>query len=100
MREIIQAILKDHEGMRPEFPPRVYFNDFNAASLNLIMIYWYHPPNYWDFLAFNERINQAILTQFNAEGIEFAFPTQTVYLAGDSTKPLNQGEQRHGPGHA
>ncbi len=97
--EIIQAILKDHEGMRPEFPPRVYFNDFNAASLNLIMIYWYHPPNYWDFLAFNERINQAILTQFNAEGIEFAFPTQTVYLAGDSTKPLNQGEQRHGPGH-
>ncbi len=97
--EIIQEILKDHEGMRPEFPPRVHFNDFNTASLNIIMIYWYHPPNYWDFVAFNERINQAILTQFNAEGIEFAFPAQTVYLAGDPKRPLNPGEQQYGPGH-
>ena len=24
-----------------EFPPRVYFNDFNAESLNIVVIYWY-----------------------------------------------------------
>lgn len=97
--EIVREILKDHEGMRPEFPPRVYFNEFNDASLNIIMIYWYHPPSYWDFLAFNERVNQDILAKFNAEGIEFAFPTQTVYLAGDPKRPLNLGEQPHGSGH-
>ena len=79
--EIIQEVLDNHEGMDPEFPPRVYFNDFNDWALNLLVIYWYHPPEYWDYLAFTQRVNLEIFERFNAEGIEFAFPTQTVYLA-------------------
>ncbi len=89
--EIIKDILKDHEGMNPEFPPRVYFNEFNSDSLNILVIYWYHPPNYWDFLQFGERINFEILNRFNSEGIDFAFPTQTLHLAGDKKRPLNVG---------
>ena len=86
--EIIKDILKDHEGMDSEFPPRICFNDFNSDSLNIIVIYWYHPPDYWTFLAFNEKVNKEILTKFNNEGIDFAFPTQTVYLAGDNKRKL------------
>jgi small-conductance mechanosensitive channel len=86
---IIKEILNNHEGMDPEFPPRVYFNEFNDASLNLMMIYWYFPPNYWDFLAFNERVNLQIMRAFEEEGIEFAFPTTTTYLAQDDRRPLN-----------
>jgi MscS family membrane protein len=89
--EIIKDILKDHEGMNPEFPPRVYFNEFNSDSLNILVIYWYHPPNYWDFLQFGERVNSEILRRFNSEGIDFAFPTQTLHLAGDNKRPLNIG---------
>jgi MscS family membrane protein len=77
---IIKDILDGHEGMHPDFPPRVYFSDFNEWSLNLIMIYWYHPPDYWQYMAFSENVNHQILRRFNAEGIEFAFPTQTVHL--------------------
>jgi MscS family membrane protein len=86
---IIKDILNNHKGMDPEFPPRVYFNEFNDASLNLMMIYWYFPPDYWDFLAFNERVNLQIMKAFEAEGIEFAFPTTTTYLAQDDRRPLN-----------
>jgi len=86
--EIIREVLKDHEGMEPDFPPRVFFNDFNSASLNILAIYWYHPPKYWDYLAFSERVNLELLRRFNKEGIEFAFPTQTLYLAGDPRRPL------------
>ncbi|MBE9573529.1 MAG: mechanosensitive ion channel [Proteobacteria bacterium] len=86
---IIREILNNHEGMDPEFPPRVYFSEFNDASLNLMMIYWYFPPNYWDFLDFNERVNLQIMRAFEAEGIEFAFPTTTTYLAQDDRRPLN-----------
>lgn len=89
--EMIQEILHNHEGMNPDFPPRVYFNEFNDVSLNIMMIYWYHPPNYWDFCAFNERINMEILRRFNEAGIEFAFPTQTLFLAGDPKRPLQTG---------
>ena len=85
---IIHEILADHEGMNPEFPARVYFSDFNDWSLNILMIYWYHPPDYWAYMDFTERVNKLILERFNKEGIEFAFPSQTVYLA-DSTGESN-----------
>jgi len=86
---IVRQILENHEGMDPDFPPRVYFDEFNDASLNIIMIYWYFPPNYWDFLSFNERVNLQIMRAFEEEGIEFAFPTTTTYLAQDDRRPLN-----------
>lgn len=78
--EILKEIIAHHEGMHPDFPPRVFFNDFNDWSLNILMIYWYHPPHYWKYLEFSERVNKLILKRFNEEGIEFAFPTQTVYV--------------------
>jgi len=42
--EIIEELLKDHEGMRLEFPPRVYFTEFEEEAFNICMIYWYAPP--------------------------------------------------------
>lgn len=86
---LVKEILADHEGMNPDFPPRVCFNDLNADSLNIMVIYWYHPPNYWDFMAFTEKVNLQIMRAFAAEGIEFAFPTQTTYLAQDDRRPLH-----------
>lgn len=89
--EIVRGLLEDHEGMNENFPPRVFFNDFNSDSLNLLVIYWYHPPNFWDFLAFGEWLNKEIFRQFNEEGIDFAFPTQTIHLAGDKKRPVDVG---------
>ncbi len=86
--EIIQTILDDHEGMSSDRPPRVVFNEFQDAALNILVIYWYSPPDYWDYLAFNQRVNLEILRRFNEEGIEFAFPTQTLFMAGDPNRPL------------
>jgi MscS family membrane protein len=86
--EIIRRILENHEGMHPDYPPRVHFNEFNDTSLNIIMLYWYHPPDYWSYIAFSERVNLRIMRAFEAEGIEFAFPTTTTYLAHDPKRPL------------
>jgi MscS family membrane protein len=88
--EIIKEELdRANEKMHPDFPSRIYFNDFNAASLNILVIYWFAPPAYWDFLEFSQSFNLALLRRFNEEGIEFAFPTQTLYLAGDPNRPLS-----------
>ncbi len=86
--EIIKQTLDNHEGMNPDFPPRVFFNEFNDTSLNILMIYWYHPPEYWKYLDFTERVNREILRRFNEEGIDFAFPTQTIHLANDDKRQL------------
>lgn len=89
--EILKEILDNHEGMDEAFPPRVYFDDLNADSLNLKCFYWFHPPDYWAYMAFTERVNREIFQRFNEEGIDFAFPTQTIHLAGDKDRPLDIG---------
>ncbi len=78
--DILKELLDNHEGMDPEFPPRVFFNDFNDCSLNILVIYWYHPPEYWKYLEFNEKLNLELFRRYNEAGIEFAFPTQTLYV--------------------
>ena len=80
---IIQGILDNHEGMAPDLTPRVYFNEFNRDSLNIIVLFWYHPPDYWAFMALCQRINRQIMREFEQAGIKFALPSQTVYT--DST---------------
>jgi MscS family membrane protein len=87
--EIIREILDNHEGMHPDFPPRVYFNEFNDTSLNIMMIYWYHPADYWAYVEFSEKVNLKIMRAFEKEAIEFAFPTTTTYLAHDERRPLH-----------
>jgi len=71
-----------------DYPPRVFFNEYNPDSLNLFVVYWYVPPNYWDYMEHAHRLNLRIFEEFEKAGIEFAFPTQTLYLAGDPKREL------------
>ncbi len=86
--EIIKNILKDHKGMNSKFLPRVYFGEFKDCSLEIVVMYWYHPPEYWDYMEFSEWVNMEILKQFNEAKIEFAFPSQTMYIANDDNRQL------------
>jgi MscS family membrane protein len=86
---IIKEILDNHEGIHPDFPPRVYFNGFNDWSLNILVIAWYHPANYWDMQEWLQRTCLEILRRFNNEGIDFAFPSRTLYLANDDKRQLS-----------
>lgn len=82
---ILEEMLAARSDNFPEdSPPKVFFNDFNADSLNIIVYYWYAPPEWYDYLAFNHEFNMELLTRYNEEGIEFAFPTQTLYIKQDS----------------
>lgn len=60
--------------------PRVYFSRFQDASLNITAVYHFASSDYAEFLRFKHNLNLAILRQFNETGLEFAFPTQTVYV--------------------
>jgi MscS family membrane protein len=77
------------EGMKP----RIYFKEFANSSLNVSVQYWYNSPNYWDFMAYNDWFNFEVLKRFGAEGIDMAFPTQTLYLAGDPKHPIDVGSR-------
>lgn len=80
--KIIHRILADVEEINtdPDRPPRVYFDKFNDCSLNIYMSYWVKPPDYWVYQEVNQRVNLEMMRQFSKAGIEFAFPTQTLYM--------------------
>ena len=92
--KILREILDNHEGMNEELPPRVYFDDLNEDSLNLKCFYWFHPPDFWQYMEFTEWVNREVFRRFNEEGIDFAFPTQTIHLAGDKKRPLDVGVKK------
>ncbi len=85
--EILKDVLRDHEGLDPAWPPRVFFSELGKDALSLLAIYWYHPPDYWAFMAFGERVNLEIHRRFREAGIEFALPAQTLHLAGALRRP-------------
>jgi MscS family membrane protein len=80
--EIIKEVLSNVPEINtdPDYPSRVYFSDFNDWSLNIYMSYWIKPPDYWLYHEVNERVNMEIMKRFEAEKIEFAFPSQTLYI--------------------
>lgn len=73
-----------------EKPPRVYFSDFNDCSLNIYLSYWVRPADFWLYQQVNEQVNFEIMKRFEAEKIEFAFPTQTLYLKNEADTNLRQ----------
>ena len=85
---ILKEILDNHDGMQPERLPRVYFNSFGEWSLNIMVIAWYHPPNYWEMQTWLMKTCLEILKQFNEAGIQFAFPSRSIYLANDDRRQL------------
>ena len=96
---IINEILNNHEGMQEDSPPRVYFNNFNDWSLNILVVAWYHPPDYWAFMAWVQKTGLEIMRRFAESGIHFAFPSQTIYMGAGGTGPTASGIPADQTGH-
>ncbi len=93
--DIIREILQQFSSHMPEDrPPKIYFEDFREYSISILMVYWFSPPSYWDFVDLNDKINKKIFERFNKAGISFAFPTQTLHLAGDLRRELKLGNSK------
>lgn len=69
-------------------PPRIFFSDMKEWSLNIQAIVWFQTKDYFQMMSEREKLNLKILERFNAEGFEFAYPSNTTYLAGHATRPV------------
>ncbi len=97
--EILRGILRDPQVVEDgrfdmeKSPPRIFFDNFNADSLNIKVQYWYQfesnpERTYFTYMAHAEQINLRLARAFAEAGIEFAFPTRTLFLAGDPQRKL------------
>lgn len=66
----------------------VFFRDFSASSLDIWVVYETRDPDFQKSMALKQRINLAIMRAVEARGLSFAFPTQTLQLAGEVAQKL------------
>jgi small-conductance mechanosensitive channel len=61
---------------------RAHLKEFGDFSLNFEAVYYVLAPEYGTYMDIQQAINLALHARFEREGIEFAYPTQLVYLDG------------------
>ena len=87
---IVREKLDNHEGMSPDYPPRVFFDDFASGGFAIKFFYWYTPPSYWEFKAFSEKLNFEIFREFEKHGIQFSLPLRHSFWKHDDEQgPLD-----------
>jgi small-conductance mechanosensitive channel len=72
-----KAIVEESENIRFD---RAHFKSFGSSSLDFEVVYYVLSADFNNYMDVQQTINFKLFERFESEGIEFAFPTQTVYL--------------------
>lgn len=59
---------------------RVHFKSFGDFSLIYEIVYYVENSDYTEYMDIQHAINMDLVRKFEKEGIQFAFPTQTIHL--------------------
>ena len=59
---------------------RVHFKEFGDFSLNFEVVYYVLTSDYVLYMDIQQKINLTLMEKLEEEGIEFAYPTYTVFL--------------------
>ena len=68
---------------------RAHFQAYGASSLDFEIVYYVLSPDYNTYMDIQQAINLRIHERFEQEEIEFAYPTQTVYVHKVGTEAEN-----------
>lgn len=92
--ELIQQIYGPHPKTADLI---ISFNKFESSSLNILVVHWWNSIDFKEYLSGVQELNLELKRRFDAEGINFAFPSQTVYLRQeqDPQSAGRNGERRH-----
>jgi small-conductance mechanosensitive channel len=67
---------------------RAHFAEFGQSALEYEMEYFVTSPDYGLYMDTQQKISFEILRKFQAEGVEFAYPTQKIFVeSGKNERP-------------
>ncbi|MDX2084203.1 MAG: mechanosensitive ion channel family protein [Candidatus Melainabacteria bacterium] len=78
---LVQDIITQQEKTRFD---RAHFKSYGSSSLDFEVVYYVLDAEYNTYMDIQQHINLEMFRRFQAEGIEFAYPTQTVVLTPDA----------------
>jgi small-conductance mechanosensitive channel len=73
---------------------RAHFVSFGASSLDYEVVYFVLVPEFGTYMDIQQGINLHIMERFEAEGIEFAYPTQTLFIEQMEPEAVGTGTGR------
>lgn len=76
---LVRGIIESEEGVRFD---RAHFKAFGASSLDFEVVYYVLSADYAQYMDVQQRINLKLFRTFEEEGIDFAYPTQTLHFGG------------------
>ena len=77
IKMIVRDIIDKTETARFD---RVHFKEYGDSSLNFEAAYFVQSSDYSTYMDVQESINLEIFRRFRDEGIQFAYPTRTVFI--------------------
>jgi MscS family membrane protein len=91
----IKAMLQNHEDIDTGQTLIVNFNAFAASSLDIMIYTFTHTRDWVQYHAIKQNVLLEVGRIIERHGAEFAFPTQTLHLAGGGEAPPDEDpEQR------
>lgn len=80
--KVPEMVKRIFQGLPKARLDRVHFKSFGASSLDFEVVYYVLDADYNLYMDVQQQANLALMERFAAEGIGFAYPTTTVYMAG------------------
>lgn len=80
LKEIPGIIKKTIERIENAGFDRAHFSSYGDFSLNFEIVYYVMSGDYNKYMDIQQNINFAIKEEFEKRGIEFAYPTQTLFM--------------------
>ncbi|MDR7440463.1 MAG: mechanosensitive ion channel family protein [Armatimonadota bacterium] len=76
----IPQILREVVEQQPVRFDRAHFKEYGDSGLVFEVVYYVLNPDYTVYMDTQQAINLEVFRRFHQEGIEFAYPTRTVYV--------------------
>lgn len=81
--DMLGDVVRSKEGVRFD---RAHFKAFGAFSLDFEVVYWMLDPDYNKYMDMQQDINLDIGRRLQTMGVDFAYPTQTLFLEDGATR--------------
>jgi small-conductance mechanosensitive channel len=80
LRTIPPMLTELVKSQQPVTFDRAHFSGIGPSSYNFEVVYWVETPDYIRFMDIQQEIYLQLLDRLAAQGIELAFPTQTLHV--------------------
>lgn len=78
---MLNDVIETHDKVRFD---RAHFKEYGEYAFVFEIVYWIHDPDYNLYMDIQQAINFDILWRFQQQGIQVAYPTQTLHLQRNS----------------